>query len=172
MTHYSNKGNGMIDNVKINNENGFVLVASLVILLLLVVIGTSAVTNSTIEIQIAGNERVHELAFYSAEAARGYVEASLDLYNSTNLDTGQAVDFPDSANPAAVQAVGVSQSFSGNVIYGGDGGYGMIRGDKGYSVGEGTSVVTAHIYTMSISGNGPTNALSKIAAGFYRIGLK
>lgn len=161
----------MIDNVKINNENGFVLIASLLILLLLVVIGTSAVTNSTIEIQIAGNERVHEMAFYSAEAARGYVEASLDLYNSNNLDKIQGVDFPVFDDPAAVQEFGVSQSFSGNVIYGGDGGYGVIRGDKGYSVGEGSSV-TAHIYTMSISGNGPTNALSKIAAGFYRIGLK
>jgi Tfp pilus assembly protein PilX len=85
----------MIENVKINNENGFVLVASLLILLLLVVIGTSAVTNSTIEIQIAGNERTHKQAFYAAEAARGYVEASATLYDSSNIDPDNGVNFPD-----------------------------------------------------------------------------
>lgn len=162
----------MTDNVTINNENGFVLVASLLILLLLVVIGTSAVTNSTIEIQIAGNERTHELAFYSAEAARGYVEVTSDLYDSSNLDTVVGVNFPDADDAGVMQTLGASQSFSGNVIYAGDGGYGFIRGDKGYSVGEGPTSITAHIYTISASGNGPTNALSKIAAGFYRIGLK
>jgi type II secretory pathway pseudopilin PulG len=161
----------MDDNVTLPNENGFVLVASLLILLLLVVIGTNAVTNSTIEIQIAGNERAREQAFYAAEAARGYVEATPHLYDSSNLDTVNGINFPHT-DAAVVQTLGALQSFSGNVVYVKEGGYGYLRGDKGYSVGEGTSVMTAHVYKMSVVGNGPTNALSKIEAGFFRIGLK
>ncbi len=48
------------------NENGFVLVAALLTLLLLVIIGVSATTTSTFEVQIAGNEKVYNMAFYQA----------------------------------------------------------------------------------------------------------
>ncbi len=48
------------------NENGFVLVAALLTLLLLVIIGASATTTSTFEVQIAGNEKVYNMAFYQA----------------------------------------------------------------------------------------------------------
>jgi hypothetical protein len=93
------------------------------------------------------------------------------LYDSSNIDPDNGVNFPDPDDVAAVEALGTSQSFSGDVFYVGDGGYGLIRGDKGYSVGEGVGV-TALIYKMSVTGNGPTNALSNIEAGFYRIGPK
>ena len=49
------------------NEDGFVLVASLVTLGLLVIIGISATTTTNIEIQIAGNEKAYNMAFYQAD---------------------------------------------------------------------------------------------------------
>lgn len=51
------------------NEDGFVLVTSLLILLILVIIGVAATTNTTIELQIAGNEKIHKETFYSAEGS-------------------------------------------------------------------------------------------------------
>lgn len=50
-----------------NNESGFVLVASLLILVILVIIGVAATNTSTIELQIAGNEKVHKQTFYQAD---------------------------------------------------------------------------------------------------------
>ncbi|MEW6518817.1 MAG: PilX N-terminal domain-containing pilus assembly protein [Thermodesulfobacteriota bacterium] len=50
-------------------EQGFVLIASLLILLILVIIGVAATTNTTIEVQIAGNEKVHKETFYNAEGS-------------------------------------------------------------------------------------------------------
>jgi len=55
---------------RINNENGAVLVVALVILGLLMVIGTSITMTSSIELNIARNEKVAKNAFYRAENAR------------------------------------------------------------------------------------------------------
>jgi Tfp pilus assembly protein PilX len=58
----------------VNNEDGFVLVASLLIMLILVIMGIAANNTTTIEFQIAGNEKVSEQTFYVAESAwqRGF----------------------------------------------------------------------------------------------------
>jgi hypothetical protein len=55
---------------QVNNEKGAVLVVSLVILGLLMIIGTSITMTSSIELNIARNEKVAQGAFYEAENAR------------------------------------------------------------------------------------------------------
>lgn len=52
-----------------NNENGFVLVTALIIMLVLTIIGIAATTNTSLELQIAGNDKVHNSTFYGAEGA-------------------------------------------------------------------------------------------------------
>jgi len=54
----------------IDNEKGAVLVVALIIMGLLVVIGTSITMTSSIEMNIARNEKVAQTAFYRAENAR------------------------------------------------------------------------------------------------------
>ncbi len=51
------------------NEDGSVVVLALIILMLLTMVGTSAINTSTLEIQIAGNERSYKQSFFKAEAA-------------------------------------------------------------------------------------------------------
>ena len=51
-----------------NNEKGSALVLALLMLVLLTLMGISATTTSTVEIQMAGGEKFYELAFYSAES--------------------------------------------------------------------------------------------------------
>lgn len=53
----------------INNEQGFVLVASLMILLVLMIIGIAATNTTTIELQISGNDKLAKQNFYAAESA-------------------------------------------------------------------------------------------------------
>ena len=57
----------------IANDRGSALVVALLILVLLTLMGISATTTSTIEVQMAGNEKFHEMAFYAAES--GWQEA-------------------------------------------------------------------------------------------------
>lgn len=49
-------------------EEGFVLVTALIIMLVLTIIGIAATTNTSLELQIAGNNKVHNESFYGAEA--------------------------------------------------------------------------------------------------------
>jgi len=57
----------------IANDRGSALVLALLILVLLTLMGISATTTSTIEVQMAGNDKFHEMAFYAAES--GWQEA-------------------------------------------------------------------------------------------------
>lgn len=56
------------------DEDGFVLVSTLVILVLLVILGISTTTNTNIELQIAGNDKVYKQNFSVAEGG-AYIEA-------------------------------------------------------------------------------------------------
>ena len=52
----------------LNNEQGFVLGTSLMMLMLLTLVGAAATTSTNTEIQIAGNEKVYYQTFYVAES--------------------------------------------------------------------------------------------------------
>jgi len=53
----------------VRNEDGSVMVISIVILALLTIIGIAVTTTSSIELQIAGNDRIYKENFYLAEGA-------------------------------------------------------------------------------------------------------
>ena len=55
-------------NKTINNEQGFVLIASLMMLMVLMIIGIAATNTTTIELQISGNDKVQKMNFYVAES--------------------------------------------------------------------------------------------------------
>lgn len=62
-----------------SREQGFVLVLALFMLTICTIIGMAAMSTSTTELDIAGNERVHKETFYQAEAgSSAAAEALLD----------------------------------------------------------------------------------------------
>ena len=67
----------------VNNENGFVLVISLLILLILVVLGVAATNTTTLELEISGNEKVARKNFYKAESKA--FQGAQDLYDNHSL---------------------------------------------------------------------------------------
>ena len=66
----------------LNNEDGSVIVIALVVLLLLTMIGNSATNTSTLEIQVAGNERNYKRNFFKTEAAA--MQAGQRVQNSAD----------------------------------------------------------------------------------------
>jgi len=147
----------------LKNEDGSVLVIALIMMGLLILLGVSASTTTEIEIQIAGNERSHGIAFYAAEAAGAYVAGSPDLYGPDNITVGGYIDFPNDGDASARYALG-SASFNGDVEYVGSSA--PPRG-SGYAVGK----FKSHNYRMTCNGYGSPNSESQIQAGFYRIGF-
>lgn len=51
----------------LRNEQGSILVISLIVLMMLTLIGISITTTTSIELQISGNEKLRKIAFYKAD---------------------------------------------------------------------------------------------------------
>jgi len=69
-------------------ERGAVLIAALLMLLILTLIGISAVSTTTYETNIAGNERLYNRSFYAADAGIDYFYATNNSYISVPNSTG------------------------------------------------------------------------------------
>ena len=146
------------------NEGGSVMVVAILILALLTIIGIAAMSTTNVELKISGNEKSYKMALYSAEAARGYVAKTPELYGPDNMTLGQGLNFPDENDSFAEVSFRSTQSFGGTVEY------------LGFSApprGSGTQVGTfkAHKYKMTCEGYGPAKAESQVEAGFYRMGF-
>ena len=61
---------------QMNNSDGWVTVAALLILTILTIIGISSISTSNIEVKIATNDKVHKMAFYAAD---GGTELGMEL---------------------------------------------------------------------------------------------
>jgi len=74
------------------NEDGYIIIAALLILALLTIISVSAINMSTTELKIATNELLYEKAFYAAEAGLQHLTELLRIQyitgNSANLSSG------------------------------------------------------------------------------------
>ncbi len=162
---------------QLENEKGSVTVLAVVLLMLLTLLGMAALSTSSIETQIAGNEMRHKMAFYAAESATAYVAHSPDLYGPDNITPATPHYFPNiTANDPVLPYVGITddfptaqyfnstQSFNGQVQYASSS---LPPRGSGYSVGK----FKAHQYQMRCKGYGPNDAKLDILAGFYRIGF-
>ena len=161
----------------LKNEKGSVTVLAMVILALLTLLGIAATTTSSLEVQIAGNELRHKLAFYASEAATAYVIWNPELYGSENITPGTKHLFPNNTDPYVPNTSDLSepnfpdpevlnsnQSFNGSVEYDSSGG--VPRG-TGYEAGE----YQAHSYQIICNGYSTNNTSMQIEVGFYRIGF-
>jgi Tfp pilus assembly protein PilX len=149
-----------------NNQDGIMTVVVIMILALMTIIGLMVTRTSTTELQISTSDQIYKTTFYAAEAARGYVAINSDFYNSTNIDSTTPVNFPNAADPSAVQQLDAasSQSFNGQVAYVESN---LPPRGSGFQVGK----FKAHIYQMTCNGYGPRNSENSVEAGFYRIGF-
>ena len=148
----------------LKNEDGLVLGITMIILGIFTILGLSAIIFTSTEMQVAANEKFHKIAYYGAEAGRGYVPRNVELYGVDNIVEDQGLSFPNTDDATERQPLSSYQSFNGEVQCNGDSA--PPRG-SGYEVG----TFKAHTYQMSSNGYGPYNSQSQIEAGFYRIGF-
>ena len=69
----------------VKNEQGFVLIVSLLMLVVLMIIGIAATTTTTIDLQISGNDKVAKKTFYQADAGS---EAGIEIVEECIRTTG------------------------------------------------------------------------------------
>lgn len=85
------------------NESGYIMIGALFILVLLMIVGMAATTDTGLEIQIAGNDRTHKETFYQADGGAHIgirlVEESIGLTSPfTALTADSLLIDPDNPN--------------------------------------------------------------------------
>jgi hypothetical protein len=151
--------------MRLNNEDGYIMIVVLMILSILTVIATAGTNNSITERHSATNEHIHELSFYAADTGRTYVMQHTDLYHEDNITPGEPLAFPDNDIPSATFSMGSLESFKGEVEYLGSS---IPPRGSGFEVGK----FASHRYQITSTGIGPRNSTSEIEAGFYRVGFE
>ena len=152
------------------NEDGYVIISTLMVLILVTIIGVMSVRTSNGDLEISTNDQFFDRSFYAAEASRAFVYSNPALYSSNNITFGAPVGFPDDANRATARQIisGGQEAFRGTVEY--LNATTPYRG-SGFSIGK----FKAHNYRMICEGhgqyNGPRDSTTRIESGFYRIGF-
>jgi hypothetical protein len=157
---------------RVENEKGSVMVLAVVFLMLLTILGISALTSSSINTQLAANDLRHKLAFCAAESAVAYVKKRPDLYGPDNITAGAPHYFPNNTVPyvpitsglPSALSINANQSFNGEVEH--DSSLLPPRG-SGCSVNK----YKAHKYQMVCNGYSSKGTTKNIVVGFYRIGF-
>lgn len=111
------------------HQNGAVLIVSLLILVLLTLLGLTAIQAGTVQERIVGNSRNLDVAFQAAEAALREAEDRLDN-PSVPLTNGSVTGWYHwSLAPAPAWKTPTTWDTSGNIDYvlGSDAGWGVAR---------------------------------------------
>ena len=180
-------------NKQITNEDGFVLIVALFVLILLTIIGISATNTSIIDIQISQNDKAYKIAFYNADSGiyttpklisrtinEGAEITGTDLGNISYLSrpSGDTTDFfsqvmgfdaydggtDDIQFALGGNNVDVDVNRTGQESLVG-GGAEFASGAEG--IGGGASV--AVFFAMDSEGKGPYNASSNVSANYRKV---
>ena len=151
-------------NRPLKNQRGSMIAVVIMILALLTVFGTVAITTSNTELQTASSEQIFKLAFFAAETGLTYVEQNPDLYHEENITAGGSLSFPDTSDDTIKHNLGSLQAFNGTVGY-------LDSSTPPRGSGYEAGTYRAHNYRIISDGFGPRDSGIQIEAGFYRIGF-
>lgn len=177
-----------------SGEQGSVIIVALVILVLLTIIGVSATSTTNIETQIAGNEKVQKIAFYTADSgvptSAKLISAIMDTQTQPTLSGVTYASVEGVTYPLLRQVMGydpydggvnsdVTFTFSSNTAASADiertgtevlAGGGVEFGSGAEGVGGGAAGGgVAIFYDIDSLGNGPANSQSNIVADYRKV---
>src|SRR5512139_1802058 len=93
--------------IRMGSERGIVLIVALMLLLVLTIIGINSISTSNFESIISGNERLANIAFYSAEAG---IQVGLNQVPDTTPISKREIG-PDTRYSTTFASVGEAHSF-------------------------------------------------------------
>ena len=149
--------------IQINHKEGAVLIISLIMLLLLTIIGVTAIQTTSLEEKMAGNMRDQNLAFQAAESALRVGETETATIAASDFYTGSTNPLSDinwaNASVRAYKANGLYIIESPTITYG-----------FGYEAGTpSSSAQTNYWYRITARGtSGTGNAIVILQSIFIR----
>jgi len=103
----------LIDKIQKGNENGFILVVALVLLVTLTLVGTTAHIVTSTDIKIGGNFRDSAQAFYIAQAGIEHARSVLNSPGSFDSALAGADNDKNNTSDNGILSFGASAALSG-----------------------------------------------------------
>ena len=184
---------------QLRNEEGSVIVVALMILVVLTIIGISATDTTTVELQIATNDKFHKIAFYHADAGvyatPKLISAAIDEGANPTVPFGSTITFlddtgspTDTSNAFFKEIMGFKDEGHDDAkdirfALGGDNvdvdverdraetlvGGGAEFASGSEGAGVGSTGSVAIFYNLDSFGSGPRNSLSNIGATYRKV---
>ncbi len=179
---------------QLDNQNGSIIFIAMVILLLLTVLGITSITNTSIELKIAGNDKLHKIAFNNADSGvYGIPKLISETVNENEPYIGSMFSYipippDDGSSHFHRQVLGYDTYDGGNsdVSFAFDsqngaqidverlrsenlagGGAEFAAGSEGLGVGSVGGV--AVYYAMDSQGTAPNSAVSTVVADYRKV---
>lgn len=135
------------------SEHGAALIVVLMMLLLLSILGMTLLTSSTTELQIAGNYRTSQQAFYTADAILEFAQTDPAAYTAIvpgvqNKYSSAVVKVGDNAATYKVEFVGTGMAPPGS------------GSDDSFQ---------SYFYMVDVSGSGPNGAAAELESEVARV---
>jgi Tfp pilus assembly protein PilX len=171
----------------IRSEDGSILVIGLIMLAFLTILGIAATRTTEIEIQVAGNDEYHKIAFYSADSGvyttPKLISAAIDNAAVQSVSSGSYT--PDDGTfyrevlgfdawDSATDVQFIVGDYQANVDVNRTGtkslpGGGTEFGSGAEGIGVGSAGGVAIFYDVDSFGTGPSSAQSRITAVYRKV---
>ena len=143
----------------LNNQDGAVLILSLVMLAIMSIFGAMALRTSTTDLKISSNYRASQEAFYAAERAVDYAMTNGAIYSSIGL--GEYSLDGDNGD-ITVGAGGLKLGTGSKVKY-------LTSGDLPPGSGSDPTYFQSRYYFISVTAEGPNNSAARLESQVARI---
>ena len=165
-TQNSKLRNFKICNLKfaiLNSQDGMVLIVSLLLLLVATVVGITALSTSTTKVMIAGNQRLSEMNFSSAD---GGISASVPIIETTAFE--RTVSATYSADPDITISADFVNEITGALAQDGD--TASASPDIRFALGSGTFATTVSVDVDYLYAGSPAGSAIEFASGYEGFG--
>jgi len=146
----------------IDNEQGFVLVLSMVMLVILSLMGSFALNNTRMELQISGNERAAQDMFYVAES--GWMRGFQWIENWGTSSAPPLINGVDADSTLPLVAQITGQTLGDGTLS-----YTIGRTSTPIKVPGNSKDYIKFLYTITSTATGPGNASQSITVGVEKI---
>jgi Tfp pilus assembly protein PilX len=163
--------------IKTNNEEGFVLVLALLALLIVTVLGVMALSTSTTEVMVAGNARLREVNFATADSAVALTEPVLrnpDRTKYTFLSSTQETNLRNEiycvSVPMNPDTANYSVNIGGNTINVDVDMINRADPEAGYALDEGVSSPIKKNFIINSTSTSGLGSSNEVGAIYYIVG--
>lgn len=141
------------------NQRGMALMVVVSLLAIMSLLGFCVLDTADVELNIAGNNRARQQAFYAAERALEYASTSASIYST--IGTG-ALSLDDSQAAIITANAADTRLMVGDVRY-------LTTGSLPPDSGSDPTYFAARIYGINVVTEGPVSAMARIEAQVSRV---